>query len=100
MFPHLEHDGVVYVLRAHEVWAGARRWDRRSAALPEPVRAWAKAWWVRIKAAPRVSQDEDQWTSRHRSTLDGRVYVWTEDRHEQIDTLDAVIYAPAGNSIR
>lgn len=65
-------------------------------ALPGPVKAAFRAFWDRLRAAPCVTVEADQWRSTYRTELDGWRYTWWEDRHDPAEGLTAERLAPPG----
>lgn len=86
---HLEVD------RATLKCTALRNLDFYADTTPEPIRTWSNAFFLTLRDhitahLPSPYGTSTQWGSRYESTLDGRVYTWTEDRKEQSDYLDSV----------
>ena len=53
------------------------------------------AFWQRLRAAPSVVVEADQWRSTYRTELDGWRYTWWEDRHDPAEGITAERILPA-----
>jgi len=58
--------------------------------MPEPPAAWVADFWTRLRAAPSEILNENQWISSYRTRMDGKIYLWEQDRKECTDSLLAV----------
>ena len=95
--PHIIlHEGTTYRLAGEQV--EMRRAGEllprtlsctEAEALPEAIRSAFVAFWVRLRAAPCVTVEADQWRSTYRTELDGWRYTWWEDRHDPAEGLTA-----------
>ena len=58
--------------------------------MPEPPRTWVTDFWTRLRAAPSEILSENQWVTSLRTRLDGKIYLWEQDRKECSDFLNSV----------
>lgn len=105
-YPHLTVDSnaerhIVFVIRNSQVLKievdastlqckELEAWYFDHEAVPEPARAWVNDFWARLRAAPSEILSENQWVSSYRTRLDGKIYLWEQDRKEQSDFLNSV----------
>jgi hypothetical protein len=98
---HSSHDGRTYRLAGEsieELRAGERPRvlsADEARALPAAVTAAFGAFWQRLRAAPSVVVEADQWRSTYRTELDGWRYTWWEDRHDPAEGITAERILPA-----
>lgn len=57
-------------------------WQTSPNEFEKSVFQWAGNFWNDLQNAPQFEIDANQWTSNYYSLFDGRVFHWSDDRHE------------------